>query len=197
MLALVTGGGGFLGQYIVEQLRRPRRSRAQPGSRALSGACERWASNACGPTCATPRPCARPARGVDVVFHTAAVAGIWGPWEHYLRHQRARHAARDRRLPRSTACRGWSTRAAPASRSTARRRRASTNGAAIRRAGCATIRTPRRWPSRRCWRPTAATLATCALRPHLIWGPRDQHLIPRLIARARAGNCDAWATART
>lgn len=30
-------------------------------------------------------------------------------------------------------------------------------------------------------------LNTCALRPHLIWGPRDQHLIPRLIARAKSG----------
>jgi nucleoside-diphosphate-sugar epimerase len=30
-------------------------------------------------------------------------------------------------------------------------------------------------------------ILTCALRPHLIWGPRDQHLIPRLLARARAG----------
>jgi nucleoside-diphosphate-sugar epimerase len=30
-------------------------------------------------------------------------------------------------------------------------------------------------------------LATIALRPHLIWGPRDNHLLPRLIARARAG----------
>jgi nucleoside-diphosphate-sugar epimerase len=28
---------------------------------------------------------------------------------------------------------------------------------------------------------------TCALRPHLIWGPGDTHLIPRLLARARAG----------
>jgi nucleoside-diphosphate-sugar epimerase len=28
---------------------------------------------------------------------------------------------------------------------------------------------------------------TCALRPHLIWGPRDAHLIPRLIDRARRG----------
>jgi nucleoside-diphosphate-sugar epimerase len=27
---------------------------------------------------------------------------------------------------------------------------------------------------------------TCALRPHLIWGPRDNHLIPRLIARAQS-----------
>jgi 2-alkyl-3-oxoalkanoate reductase len=30
-------------------------------------------------------------------------------------------------------------------------------------------------------------LATCALRPHLIWGPRDSHLIPRLLQRARSG----------
>ena len=30
-------------------------------------------------------------------------------------------------------------------------------------------------------------LWTCALRPHLIWGPGDQHLIPRLIERARQG----------
>jgi nucleoside-diphosphate-sugar epimerase len=30
-------------------------------------------------------------------------------------------------------------------------------------------------------------LATAALRPHLIWGPRDNHLIPRVIARAKSG----------
>ena len=31
------------------------------------------------------------------------------------------------------------------------------------------------------------TLRTCALRPHLIWGADDPHLIPRLVSRARAG----------
>jgi nucleoside-diphosphate-sugar epimerase len=30
-------------------------------------------------------------------------------------------------------------------------------------------------------------LRTCALRPHLIWGPGDMHLVPRLLARARVG----------
>ena len=30
-------------------------------------------------------------------------------------------------------------------------------------------------------------LRTCALRPHLIWGPGDTHLVPRLLARARTG----------
>ena len=32
-----------------------------------------------------------------------------------------------------------------------------------------------------------AEFATCALRPHLIWGPRDPHIIPRLIERRRQG----------
>jgi nucleoside-diphosphate-sugar epimerase len=32
-----------------------------------------------------------------------------------------------------------------------------------------------------------ADLSTVALRPHLIWGPGDRHLIPRLIERARCG----------
>ena len=30
-------------------------------------------------------------------------------------------------------------------------------------------------------------LATTALRPHLVWGPGDAHLVPELVARARAG----------
>jgi nucleoside-diphosphate-sugar epimerase len=32
-----------------------------------------------------------------------------------------------------------------------------------------------------------AQLSTVALRPHLIWGPGDNHLLPRMIARAKAG----------
>ena len=30
-------------------------------------------------------------------------------------------------------------------------------------------------------------LSTVALRPHLVWGPGDRHLLPRVVARARAG----------
>jgi nucleoside-diphosphate-sugar epimerase len=30
-------------------------------------------------------------------------------------------------------------------------------------------------------------LRTLALRPHLIWGPRDSHIVPGLVARAQAG----------
>jgi 2-alkyl-3-oxoalkanoate reductase len=31
-------------------------------------------------------------------------------------------------------------------------------------------------------------LCTCSLRPHLIWGPGDNHLIPRFLQRAREGS---------
>jgi len=31
----------------------------------------------------------------------------------------------------------------------------------------------------------SAVLATVALRPHLIWGPGDNHLVPRILSRAR------------
>jgi nucleoside-diphosphate-sugar epimerase len=33
----------------------------------------------------------------------------------------------------------------------------------------------------------SADLAVTALRPHLIWGPGDNHLVPRIVAKARAG----------
>jgi nucleoside-diphosphate-sugar epimerase len=36
-------------------------------------------------------------------------------------------------------------------------------------------------------RAHSAGLSTVALRPHLIWGPGDPHLVPRILSRARAG----------
>ena len=40
---------------------------------------------------------------------------------------------------------------------------------------------------RRVLAASDATLSTVALRPHLVWGPGDTTLLPRLVARARAG----------
>src|SRR5262245_40405110 len=82
MHALVTGGGGFLGLYIVEQLvARGDRVRvlcrgkyprlAELGVECITGDirdAER-VSTAC--------------PGVDIVFHVAAVSGVWGPREYY------------------------------------------------------------------------------------------------------------------
>ena len=82
MHALVTGAGGFLGQYIVEQLvargdrvrslsRRPYEALARLGVEQVTGDIQDMAAVAAA------------CRGVDCVFHVAAVAGIWGPWRYY------------------------------------------------------------------------------------------------------------------
>src|SRR5579863_101372 len=80
--ALVTGGGGFLGLYIVEQLvargdtvrvlcrgKYPRLG--ELGVESISGDIR------------DPAAVASACAGVDTVFHTAAVSGIWGSWQHY------------------------------------------------------------------------------------------------------------------
>ena len=82
MNALVTGGGGFLGRYIVEQLlehghnvtsfsrgRYPELEKI--GVKSLQGDLQ--------DTDAVTQAC----KGQDVVFHVAARAGFWGAWESF------------------------------------------------------------------------------------------------------------------
>ncbi len=183
---LVTGGGGFLGQYIVEQLiargdwvrsfgRHKYVDLAAMGVEQIGGSIRDRAAviEAC--------------RGVDVVFHVAAIAGIWGRWsdfyetntrgtEHVLEGCRAHGVGRlvytsspsvtfdgkpqqgvDESAPYPTR---WLAHY-PHSKALAEQEVLAANG----RNG----------------------LLTCALRPHLIWGPRDRHLVPRLLERQRAG----------
>ena len=84
MKVLVTGGTGFLGRAIVERLvakgdsvraiaRRAPNSRLPDGVELHQG------------DISTPGAVASLARGCDVVFHCAAIAGIAGPPEEYRR----------------------------------------------------------------------------------------------------------------
>ena len=186
MKALVTGAGGFLGRYIVEQLlARGDRVRAfgrgdypelvTAGTEVVSGDIR-------------DAPAVREAcAGMDVVFHAAGVAGIWGPWEHYygINTLGTRHVIE-----------GCLAASVP--------KLVYTSSPSVTFDGtdqCGIDESapyPTRWS---CHYPHTKALAeqevlaangrqgllTCSLRPHLIWGPRDRHLIPRLIARARAG----------
>ncbi len=183
---MVTGAAGFLGRYIVEQLlakgasvrglcRRPAPELAAQGveiviadlrdREAVIAACE----------------------GVETIHHVAGVAGIWGPWRHYfdINTQGTRHVLEG--------CRRHGV-----------SRLVYTSSPSVTFSGgdqCGIDEReeyPREWL---CHYPHTKALAeqevlaanghdglaTCALRPHLIWGPRDRHLIPRLLDRARKG----------
>jgi len=185
MRALVTGGGGFLGLYIVEQLvargdavqvlcRGSYPSLAELGVECIAG--DVRDAQAVEAACA----------GIDTVFHVAAVSGIWGPWEHY-------HGINT--LGTKNVIAGCRKHAVP--------RLVYTSSPSVVYDGndhCdadESLPYPMKYlchyPHSKALAEQAvlgandAHLATAALRPHLIWGPRDNHLIPRLIERARSG----------
>lgn len=125
--------------------------------------------------------------GVDAVFHTAAIAGIWGSWSDYYETntvgtRNVIQSCIDERVGKliytsspsvvfegrdqmgmdeSTPYAGRWLAHYPHSKALAEQAVLAAHG--------------------------KRGLATCALRPHLIWGPRDSHLIPRLLQRAKTG----------
>ena len=185
MRALVTGGGGFLGTELCRQLRAAGDevhsvSRGDhPHLRALGVVTHR------GDLADAPK-LAELAEEMDVVFHVAAKAGVWGRRRDYFATnlegtEHVLAACRSAGVPRlvhtsspSVCFDGKDHR-----RVTADLPRA-TNFLAHYPASKAAA-------EERVLAENDARLTTCALRPHLIFGPGDPHLLPRLVDRARAG----------
>src|SRR5205085_8545823 len=124
--------------------------------------------------------------GCEVVFHVAAKAGIWGPAAEY---ERANVLGTRNVL---AACRRHGARRLVFTSSP------SVVGAGHdMRGGDESLPYPRRYlahyprtkaeAEREVLAANGPELATVSLRPHLIWGPGDPHLIPRVLARAREG----------
>lgn len=178
--------GGFLGRYIVEQL-------LDRGDQARILARGTYPElSAAGVECfrgdiRDAEDVAKACEGVDIVFHVAAVAGIWGAWDYYygVNTLGTRHVLEG--------CRRHGV-----------GRLVYTSSPSVTfdggdQAGVdESTPYPQRWL---CHYPHTKALAeqevlaasgtggllTCALRPHLVWGPRDPHLVPRLVERARRG----------
>ncbi len=185
MKALVTGGGGFLGHAIVQQL-RGRGDAVRSFSRQRYPALDALGVEQAAGDLADADAVAVAVAGCDVVFHVAAKAGVWGPAAEYERANvlGTRHVL--------AACRRHGVRRLVFTSSP------SVVGAGHDiRGGDESLPYPRHYlahyprtkaqAEREILAANGTDLATVALRPHLIWGPGDHHLIPRLLARARAG----------
>ncbi|MGE3314969.1 MAG: NAD-dependent epimerase/dehydratase family protein [Planctomycetaceae bacterium] len=186
MKALVTGGGGFLGLYLVEQL-VARGDTVRSFSRARYTRLDELGVEQHSGDIQDRSAVARACDGVEAVFHTAAVPGIWGPWKHFhgintIGTENVLAACNAHRVPKLIYT------SSPSVIYDGREHR--------------NVNEDYPYPARYlCHYPHSKALAekavlaangrnglaTVALRPHLIWGPRDNHLIPRLIARARSG----------
>jgi 2-alkyl-3-oxoalkanoate reductase len=85
MRALVTGASGFVGRVLVERLlagSHEVRGFARPSSRVEH--LRRFGVELCFGDLRDPESLYRAARGVDIVFHTAARVGVWGRPEEYF-----------------------------------------------------------------------------------------------------------------
>ncbi len=186
MRAMVTGAGGFLGQYIVEQLiaqghevrafcHRSNDEIADLGAEVVVGDLldVRFVTNSC--------------RDMECVIHTAGIAGMGGPWKRYFRA----NTLGTFNVTEACRRRGVSKLVFTSSPSVI------FNGSDL----CGvdeSVPYPRKWLGNYSQSKALAEqivlkangkhgVATCALRPHLIWGPRDRSLFPRLLEHARHG----------
>jgi 2-alkyl-3-oxoalkanoate reductase len=185
MKALVTGGGGFLGQAIVRQL-LGRGAQVRSFSRQAHRVLDELGVDQHQGDLADAPALTRAVAGCDVVFHVAAKPGIWGPYRDYyqtnvLGTEHVVSACRHHRVPRliftsspSVIFNGHDLNGVNESVPYPSRFEAPYPETKAKAEQCVRNANDDR-------------LATLALRPHLIWGPGDHHVLPRLAARARAG----------
>lgn len=185
MAVLVTGGGGFLGRYIVEHLRargKQVRSLARGQYPELAALGVECIQGSVADEATVNRACA----GIDTVYHVAAIPGVWGPWKRYhdVNTLGTKHII--------AACRQHGV-----------KQLIYTSSPSVVYDGQSHDQADETLPypdhylchyphskalgERAVLAANGPQLATVALRPHLIWGPRDNHLLPRLIQRAMSG----------
>lgn len=185
MRVLVTGGGGFLGSALCRRL-RARGDEVTSISRGDHPHLRQLGVVALRGDLGDAEAMARAAAGQEAVVHAAAKAGVWGRRRDYvetnLRGTRNVIAAcRAAGVPRLVHTSSPSV---------------CFDGRDHLRAGpdlpyAARFLAPypetKAAAEREVLAENSPSLATCALRPHLIFGPGDPHLLPRLVERARAG----------
>ena len=182
---LVTGGTGFLGRRLVERLLAAGRSVTILGRTPapdLEKRGVRFIRASLDDASAVQAACA----GITTIFHTAAKVGVWGRYDDFFR----------------TNVLGTRALLAGASEHGVRHFiHTSTpsvvyNGHALVGADESlplTTACPSPYPltkaiaEREVLAAHSSSLRTVALRPHLIWGVGDPHLVPRVLARARTG----------
>ena len=185
MKALVTGGGGFLGKAIVKMLRE-RGGEVRSFSRHEHPALAALGVEHCRGGLSDAEAVRKAADGCDIVFHVAAKAGVWGPYEEFYQ---ANVVGTENVL---NACRANGI-----------RKLVYTSSPSVVFDGTdmegvdESVPYPDHYEAfypqtkaeaeQLVLQANGPELATVALRPHLIWGPEDNHLVPRILDRGKKG----------
>ena len=183
---LVTGGGGFIGLALVQELCRRNISVRVLGRHHYP------AAEAAGALCMQgdirdPAAVDRAAKGCDTVFHVAAKAGIWGPFREYYS---INVQGTDNVL---AACRkqGVSSlvyTSTPSVVFDGNSLEGVDESVPYARKPLCHYAATKILAEQQVLQENGPQLHTAAIRPHLVWGPGDTNLIPRLMARGREGS---------
>ncbi len=182
---VVTGGGGFIGSGIVRALidkgdqvtvvgRSEYPQLAESGAVCLQGDItdQSFMDTAC--------------READIVYHVAAKTGIWGVWRDFVSTNVDGTTTVLKSCLRNnvSALVYTSTPSVVASRYDLE---------GVDETMAYADRVPSKYAASKIiaeklvLEANSSRLKTIAIRPHLVWGPGDPHIIPRLIDRARKG----------
>jgi nucleoside-diphosphate-sugar epimerase len=185
MNALVTGGGGFLGSAIVRRL-AARGDRVCSLSRGDYPELRALGVELVQADITDAEAVARATADCDIVFHVAARPGIWGKYEEY---HRINVVGTENVL---AACKRHGIRrlvytSSPSVVFDGSDMEGVDESAPYPEHYHAHYPQTKAIAEKLVLDANGLDLATVALRPHLIWGPGDNHLVPRIIARAKAG----------
>lgn len=190
MKVLVTGAGGFVGGVVARRL-RARGDEVRTVARGDYPELAKLGCTSLRGDLSEPAVADEAVRGVEAVIHVAAKAGVWGAAADYqacnvtatqnLLDASARHGVGRFVFTSSPSVTfdGGDAKGANESLPYPAKHLAHyprTKAEAERRVLAADRK---------------GGLRTCALRPHLVVGPGDPHLVPRLVRRAKAGRL-AW-----
>lgn len=185
MRALVTGGGGFLGGAIARKLRE-RGDEVRVFGRGSYPDLEAKGIDAVRGDLADSRAVLDACEDRDVVFHVGAKVGLWGAYEDYF----ATNVTGTKNVLRACQEHGISRLVFTSSPSVVfdgRDVEGWNEDAPYPKRFDSHYSRTKALAEEMVLAANHARLATVALRPHLVWGPGDRHLLPRIAARARAG----------
>lgn len=182
---LVTGGGGFLGGAIVRQL-RTQNAQVRSLSRQHYPELAQIGVEQFQGSLSDPEVVGKAARGCDLVIHVAAKAGIWGPYHDYYQTnvvgtENILNACRQHGVPRLVYT------SSPSVVFNGKDMEGVDESVPYPDHFEAHYPKTKAIAEQKVIAANDDSLATVSLRPHLIWGPGDNHLVPRIIAKGKAG----------
>ncbi|MDP3286179.1 MAG: NAD-dependent epimerase/dehydratase family protein [Desulfobacterales bacterium] len=180
---LVTGGGGFLG-YAIARLLSERGDHVTSFSRRFYPELEPFNAEQIRGDISDKKAVENACKGKEIVFHTAAKPGVWGDYKEYYRtNVEGTINVIEGCRQHTVSCLVHTS--SPSVIFDGNDMEGVDESVPYPTVYHAHYPKTKAIAEQHVLKASVSGLKTIILRPHLIWGPRDNHLVPRIIERAK------------